>query len=808
MDDQDNPFGGWVKRSRSARDLTQAQLADAVGCSVVTIQKLEAGRRRPSQQILARLADALGIGGPERAVFLRLGRAQRREGAPAPAPGGPPRLASSRLPAPLTPLIGREADLADLLARLERPEQRLVTLTGPGGVGKTRLALEAAALFAQGRPGGAAFVPLAQARDPAALAAAVAQSLDETLPAGEPAEALLALLRGRAQLLLLDNFEQLLAAAPLLAAALQGAPDLRMLVTSRERLHLRGEFVQPLAPLPTPRPGDLPPLADLGATPAVALFLAVARAARPTFALSAANARAVADLCARLDGLPLAIEIVAAGAELAPPDLLERLDARIALRLAGPVDLPARQRSLWAAFDWSYALLEAEARLVFARLGVFAPGWERAAAAAVDPAAERHLDTLVRKSLLQRVGDDGARYALLETVREFALEQLGAEEEAARLRHAEYYLAVAERGAEGLRGAAQSAWVARLRGDQPNHEAALRWLLATGRHALAARLAADLQRFWWMRGQLSEGRRWFAQILAAPAQIPPPLLARLYHALGNAELAQGDLARAEQSLRLGLAVSQEAGDPYLIGLCAHALGMVLADSQRYDEARHLIELGLRIDAEQGDTRGQAISLGSLGGLAYHQRDFAAARALFERSLALHRAVADLHSVALTLNNLAELARRADDDAGALAYLAEAMELVRQIDGRRMAPYMLNNQALLLARAGDIAAARAALAEALLILHETGDRAELVTALLVGARLWLAAERPEPAATLLGAADQLVRAGALTLSPVAQDDQAELAGRCAEALGAAGLAERRRAGGALALDAAARLAAGG
>lgn len=815
-----NAFGRWVQRRRRALDLTQAALADAVGCSPVTIQKLERGRRRPSYQILDRLADALGIDGPERAAFLRLGRAQRREGAltsppsPAdgaaanPAPQAERRVAGGRLPRPLTPIVGREGDLAELLARLSDPAQRLVTLTGPAGVGKTRLALEAAALLADTLPDGAAFIPLAHVDDPSALAAAIAQGLDEALPAGDPGRALRTLLRERSQLLVLDNFEQILAAAPELVAVLQEAPGLRLLVTSRERLHVRGEHVQPLAPLPTPPPGELPAPAALGANPAVALFCAVARAARPDFALSAANAPDVARLCAGLDGLPLAIEIVAAHADLGSPTLFERLDARHALTLRGPLDLPERQHTLQAAFDWSYTLLELEARRVFASLGVFAPGWDEAAACAVDAAAGRQLATLLRKSLIQPVEGDGVRrYALLETVREYALEQLGAEAEDARLRHAEHYLAVAAQAAVGLRGADQGAWAARLRHDQANLGAALGWLLASGRHEGAARLAADVQRFWWMRGQLGEGRRWLGRVLAAPERIPTPLLARLWHALGNAELAQGEQERAEQSLRHAFAASQSAGEPYLISLSSHALGMVLADRRQYDEARTLLELGLRIDVEQGDVRGQAISLGSLGGLAYHQRDFAAAQDLFEQSLALHRDGGDLHSVALTLNNLAELARRVGDDENAARHLDEALELVEQVDARRMAPYMLNNRVLLLSRAGRVAEARAALARSLALLDETGDRGELVTALLVGAQLRLDAGDPAAAARLLGAAERTVEAAALSLSPVTQDDRDALIARCAALLGDAGLETQRRAGRALDTHAAVGLAAG-
>jgi predicted ATPase/transcriptional regulator with XRE-family HTH domain len=807
MDTAPGAFGNWIKQRRVARDLTQAALADLVGCSLITIQKLERGRRRPSHQILERLADALAIIGPERATFLRLGRAQRREGSdqPAAAPEPPASLAASRLPVPLTPLVGREAELLALCERLVRPGLRLLTLTGPGGVGKTRLAIEAAAAVAHTLPGGAAFAPLAAVTDQAALAPAIAHALGEALPAGPPDEALLELLRARAQLLVLDNFEQIVEAAPQLVAWLQAAPQLRLLVTSRESLHVRGEHVLPLAPLPTPNLNALPPLAELAQVPAVALFCEVARAADPGFALTLASAPAVAQLCVRLDGLPLAIEIVAAHAAMSSRELL-RLDSQLALTIDGPRDLPARQRTLWAAFNWSYARLDEAARRSFARLGVFAPGWDEAAAAAVDPAAPAMLGRLVQTSLVQRLAGEGPpRYALLETVREFALEQLAAEAATTRASHAEHYLSVAETAAEALRGPAQREWVARLSRDHENLQAALAWLLSAGRPSHAARLAVSIQRFWWMQGQLSESRRWLGLVLAQPEQIPLVLQAQLWHALGTAESAQGDMREAERSLRRGLAVSREAGDHYTIGLCAHALGLLLADSGAYAEARELLTLGLQIDVASGDTRSQAISLGSLGGLAYHQRDFTRARGLLEEALALQRAVADLQSVAISLNNLAEIARRCHDDEAARRYLDEGIALSEQIDGRRMAPYLLNNQAVLLVQEGRFAEARAALAESIALLLQTGDRAELVNALLIGARLQIAQGAAAPGATLLGAADQVAGSGSLVLSPVALGDLDELAALAETRLGADRLAELRRAGRALSLDAAIAIA---
>ena len=464
MTEHELSFGYWLRRRRKAQDLTQAALAVRAGCVVTTIKKIETGARRPSRQLAERLAAALALSSEERATLLAAaGTAPAAGMSPVALPLASPALPS--LPEAGGPLIGRAHELAELGALLTQGETRLLTLTGPGGVGKTRLALQAAADLRAVFADGAAFVDLAPVSDPELVPAALARSLG--YEAGRaPLAVLLRALAEQHTLLVLDNFEQVVSAAPIVAQLLAGAPRVKILVTSRAPLRVRYEQEYAVAPLELP-PGLLPEqeAPGLDTYGAVQLFVRRAGEVQHHFVLTEENGAVIAAICRRLDGLPLAIELAAAHLRLlTPAALLRRLDRRLALLTEGARDLPARQQTLRATLDWSFQLLNVRQQRVFARLGVFVRGATLEAIEVVC-GADEHGDVLaavtplLEQSLLNRAMDrDGEpRLAMLETIREYALEQLrtSGEEAAICARHAAYYLGLAEAAVPQLRGAAQ-----------------------------------------------------------------------------------------------------------------------------------------------------------------------------------------------------------------------------------------------------------------------------------------------------------------------------------------------------------------
>jgi non-specific serine/threonine protein kinase len=577
-------------------------------------------------------------------------------------------LPLASLPIPRTRLIGRETECATALAYLLDDAVPLLTLTGPGGVGKTRLALQAATDLAEAFADGVVFVPLATIRDPALVVPAMIQALGlQDLGSRPLAEQLVDALRPRQTLLLLDNLEQVLDAAPELAALLTGCPRLKILATSRSVLRLSGEHDVPVAPLALPPSGSSPSVADVGAAAAVQLFVARARAAHPDFVLTAQNAAAVAAVCRRLDGLPLAIELAATRVtHLSPEALLEKLEQRLPLLTGGPRDLPIRLQTMRGAIAWSYGLLPPQDRRLFRALSLFVGGFTLEAAEVVGEAggegAQRTLDgvaSLVAQSLLHPVEAGGAepRYAMLETIREYAGEQLDAsgEAEEMRRRHAEFYLAFGEAIAAQLGGAAMAETLTRLATELPNLRVALAWSIEPGGDVDAGlRVASALGPFWRFRGHLSEGRRWLDMAMAAG---PTQNTTRIDGLVAAAELAvfQGEYVASrilgQEALRLAT-VHRYAGG------VARAWFMLAITTEFQGEVEQAVSLWWEVVERRealGASNWTSRSLACLADALQMQGDLHQAEALAGEALVLARAGGHAWSEVLALGVLAHIA---------------------------------------------------------------------------------------------------------------------------------------------------------
>jgi predicted ATPase/class 3 adenylate cyclase len=675
-------------------------------------------------------------------------------------------LNNTNLPTPTSSMVGRRSEVDQLCELLGSGRLRLVTLTGPGGTGKTRLAVEVASALLSRFANGVFFVELAPITDSRLVVSEIAQAIGTGERGSRgPEEELVAHLESRSLLLVLDNFEQVLEAALIVARLLRACPHLAILATSRSALRLTGEHEFPVLPL------ELPSMQARGAEgvgryESVILFVERAQAVSPGFAITDRSALDVAAICRRLDGIPLAIELAAARTKLLDPhELLARLDRRLPLLTGGPRDLPERQQTLRAAIAWSYDLLAEGERRLLARLSVFAGtfGWD--AAEDVAGADFETASALVNGSLLRSL--EGSRFVMLETIREYAqerLEESGAADQP-RTRHAAHYLALAERAETELAGPEQLAWLDLLEADHDNLRAAIA-LLGMREPIQRLRLAVALRRFWYVRGHLTEGRRHLEEALVAE-EAPSQLRQRAMSAIVATALIQGDYEEATRWAEQVVEVARAAADPASLANALSNLGAVMIAAGEPERAAALLEESVLLARETGDERVLALALNNLGDVALTAGNYREAEASFEESLRFLRTQGDAANVARSLFNLGAVAFRLDRREDAQASLRESITLCRDL----------------------------------------GDKEDLAWCLEGFAAIAAAEGEPGRAGLLLGAAEALLGNMGAALKPFERQLHEETVASVRESLGEAGLADAVSRGAGLSTDDSVELALG-
>ncbi len=714
--DATDSFGYWVRRQRKALDLTQAELARRVGCAAVTLRKIEADERRPSRPMAERLANCLGLPPADSARFVAIAVGDQA----AVALPLPSRLAVRRmpgnLPAPPTALVGREAEIAAIIDGLSHHKMRLLTLTGPMGVGKSRLAVAVGHQLLTEYQQGVYVVALATIADPGLVPTATANALGVRERRSQGlAQTVANFLVNRRVLLILDNFEHLLPAAPFVSTLLAACSGLDVLVTSQSRLHLYGEHEIGVAPLAVPEIADVQGAAE---TPAVQLFCQCAQAARADFRLTPALTPVVAEICRRLDGLPLAIELAAARIKLfSAQELLRRMEQRLLLLSQGALDVPPRRQSLEHAIAWSYGLLTPTQSALLARLAVFAGGFSLAAAeavcalpidaAAVLPESSASLGLsesalgvaalLDHNLLVRQAASDGAeaggercprcptrqvreviatepRFSMLSIIREYALDRLdeSGDRPAIEQRHAAYFAAWAAEAVAHLQGSDQAIWLARLERDADNLRAALQYLLSTAQIEMAAELACALGILWQRRGRYSEGRDWLVRVLAQMrgVSVPEALRARTLQTAAMLAYRQGNWQVARDELQASLSLYQAVADEPGMARVLFDLGWIALDEGQWEVAARLNQDSLALARTARDPQAAYRALTNLGWARLCQGTRDAAAALFREAYDQAARLQHVRGVAVSLVNLGWIALAEGE-------LAEADRLARQ-----------------------------------------------------------------------------------------------------------------------------------
>jgi len=796
-------FGAWLKQRRRQLDLTQEELARKALCSASTIRKIEADDLAPSQELAQLLATALDIPAADQPAFIAFARAvaflaepptfatETPVAPPVPAvatrlpalpvtassitpatfisPPAPVTPRQYRLPAQLTPLIGREWEVTLGKELICRNGIRLVTLSGAPGTGKTRLALAIAEAVQPNFSSGVCFVSLASISDPALVPSALAQALGVRISADQPVlTTVQEFLQEQALLLVLDNFEQVISAADLMVELLQGAPLLKILVTSRALLKVYGEQEFPVPPLTLPATKSLPTVDELLLYSAVALFVQRAQAVQPAFQVTTANAAVVVQICTWLDGLPLAIEMAAARCKLYPPaTLLAQLRQRLTTLNSNLRNLPPRQQTLHNAIDWSYNLLAPVEQQLFNRLGVFVGGCTAAAFAAVsgnETAAallEEQLQALVDQSLLQlHVSDDEvSRYTLLQIVHEYAVAQLTAtaEWDSVQQRHAAYYLALAQRAHIEFSTNHNPAWFTRVQTDHDNCRAVLQRFVDG--QAIAAttafHLVDALSAFWHQVGYLTEGVAWCKAVLQRRADVAPSLQARVLRQFVRFLNSQGEwieaLGVAEEALAL---VRTAAGSEGVVDTI-YLLGYISLKNQEYTQAQRYLEEGLARASQGGyDHITQSILL-RLSELLLIKGDYEQAIRHYTSSLQLAQRAGDRAAMSRAHNGLGDVARLQGDYGLAVYHFTESLALARPHGGPLTLSSILHNLAYACFHQGDLRQAAQLFAESLSLSQTVGDKMGQIYCIAGVAAITAALQQWEVASQLCSAAQHLL-----------------------------------------------------